>query len=241
MSQGQQSDFASSLYSSEIDNLAYPPHSNLHCSTPEPFSSQPTLDPLYSDFRRPTVPPVVPSSLTHVGPDRRKAYVLYEKMSHDDWVEWWLQTNYGSKSVIRWDSNHQSAVWAHFNQVAHSTNGAPKVMCKRCGVILEHPSNLVSTDESKRQRQGTSTMAKHLKSAACQRASKGPRAEITRFLQKTVSLYPHFKFISSLIRLESFRNVHFKQDSLKRPGKRRFYNMSLLPVFLFIRLSILSS
>lgn len=209
MSQSQQSDFASSFYDSEIDNLGYLPHSNLHHLAPEPSGSQQTFDSRHSDFRRTILPPVVPSSLTHVGPDRRKAYVLYDKMSHNDWVEWWLQTDYGSKSNIRWDSNHQSAVWTHFNQVAHSTNGVPKVMCKRCGVILEHPSNLASKDESKRQRQGTSTMAKHLKSAACQRATKGPKAEISRFLQKTVSSYIRFESTSSLIPLGNFRIIRF--------------------------------
>ncbi|MGH7240233.1 MAG: zinc finger BED domain-containing protein [Candidatus Saccharimonadales bacterium] len=191
MSQSQQSDFTSSLYNSEIDNLDYLSPSNLHCFTPEPSNSQLISNSLHSEFRRPTLPPAIPSSLTHVGPDRRKAYVLYDKMSHNDWVEWWLQTDYGSKGNIRWDSTHQSAVWPHFDQVAHGTNGAPKVMCKRCGVILEHPSNLVSKDESKQQRQGTSTMAKHLKSAACQRASTGSKMDISRFLQKTVSIYTH--------------------------------------------------
>ena len=210
MSQSQRSDFASSFYDdSEIDNLPSYPHLNLPHLTPEPSASQQTSDSRHSDFCRPNLPPVVPSSLTHVGPDRRKAYVLYDKMSHNDWVEWWLQTDYGSKSDIRWDSNHQSAVWTSFDQVAHGTNGAPKVMCKRCGMILEHPSNLASKDESKRQRQGTSTMAKHLKSAGCQRAGKGQRAEITRFLQKTVSSYVHSEFTSSLILLDNFRIIPF--------------------------------
>jgi hypothetical protein len=116
MSQSQQSDFASSLYDSEIDSLGYLPHSNLPHLTLEPPGSQQMFDSRHSDFCRPTLPPVVPSSLTHVGPDRRKTYVLYDKMSHNDWVEWWLQTDYGSKSDIRWDSNHQSAVWTHFNK-----------------------------------------------------------------------------------------------------------------------------
>jgi hypothetical protein len=185
MSQSQLSDFASSLYDSEIDNFSDLPHSNLYDLTPEPSGSQQTINSLHSDFLRPTLPPIVPSSFTYVGPDRRKAYVLYDRMSHNDWVEWWLQTDYGGKSNIHWDSNHQSDAWNYFDQVAHSTNGAPKVMCKRCGVVLEHPNSLVSG--SKGQRQGTSTMTKHLKTASCKRALKGPKAEIRRFLQKVVS------------------------------------------------------
>ncbi|KAJ5666470.1 uncharacterized protein N7477_008918 [Penicillium maclennaniae] len=125
MSQSQHSDFASSLYDDEIDNLSY-----LAASNPPATPS--------GNFLRP-LRPVVPSSFTRVGPDRRKAFVLYEKMIHNDWVEWWLETDYGRKSKINWDSTRHAQIWSHFKQVAHSLDGAPKVICERCGAILEHP------------------------------------------------------------------------------------------------------
>lgn len=60
-------------------------------------------------------------------------------MVHNDWVNWWLETDSGKKSNIKWSSSHLLPVWVNFHQVANSLDGAPKVMCKRCGGIREHP------------------------------------------------------------------------------------------------------
>jgi hypothetical protein len=159
MSESQRSDFASSLYDGDIDTLTYLAPSNQPV-TPAPSSSQKTFDAFDSEFLRPVIPLVVPSSLTRVGPDRRKAFVLYDEMTHSDWVDWWLQTDYGRKSRIHWDSSHQSDIWSDFHQVAHGIDGAPKVMCKRCGQILEHPYFLSKGADGKDQRHGLSTMEK---------------------------------------------------------------------------------
>lgn len=67
---------------------------------------------------------VLPSSLTRVGPDRRQADVRYDNMAHKDWVELWLQADYGRKSKIVWDSNRNSNIWENFEQVAYSKDGA---------------------------------------------------------------------------------------------------------------------
>lgn len=83
MSQSQHSDFTSSIYDGEIDNLSYLATSNPLAT---PSGSQYALNTSDRDFLRPTRP-VVPSSFTRVGPDRRKAFVLYERMAHNDWVE----------------------------------------------------------------------------------------------------------------------------------------------------------
>jgi hypothetical protein len=125
MSQSQHSNFASSIYDGEIDNLSY-------LTTPNPpatpSSSQYTLDASKQDFLRP-LRPVVPSSFTRVGPDRRKAFVLYERIAHSEWVDWWLQTDYGRKSKINWDSTRHAEIWSQFHQVTHNMDGAPKVIC----------------------------------------------------------------------------------------------------------------
>lgn len=82
------------------------------------------LTPSDASFLRPAVPPTVPSILKRVGPDRRKAYILYNEMAHNEFVEWWLQTDYGTRSKINWDSNHLSDVWStlirlHIMWMAH--------------------------------------------------------------------------------------------------------------------------
>jgi hypothetical protein len=107
-------------------------------------------------------------------------------MAHDEWVEWWLQTDYGRKSKILWDSNHNLNIWENFDQVAHSKDGAPKVMCRLCSRILEHP---YSPTPNQKGYHGTSTMQKHLKTAACIKVQQGNRGEITQFLRKGVWSY----------------------------------------------------
>ena len=124
MSQSQHSDFASSLYDGEIDNLSFLTPLN----PPATPGSQYTLDTSDQDFLRPNLRPAVPSSFTRVGPDRRKAFVLYEKMAHTEWVDWWLQTDFGRKSKINWDSTRHAEIWTNFHQVAHNIDGPPNVI-----------------------------------------------------------------------------------------------------------------
>ena len=107
-------------------------------------------------------------------------------MSNTEWVDWWLQTDYGRRSKIKWDSTRHTAIWEYFDQVAHSTDGAPKVMCRRCAKILEHPYTMHTNAEGKEQYHGTSTMTKHLKTISCRNTKNGKNAEIKRFLQNGV-------------------------------------------------------
>src|SRR5260370_26213816 len=79
--------------SSEIDpSLQYP-------SSPGIGSShQSTVDtnyPLDTDFLRPSIPlEGLPLSLTRVGPNRRKNWILYNDMNKKDFVQCWLKTYY---------------------------------------------------------------------------------------------------------------------------------------------------
>ncbi|KAG0152779.1 hypothetical protein PDIDSM_2584 [Penicillium digitatum] len=138
MSQSQQSEFASSQFGGDYDNLSYLIPSNYPAT---PSTSQQTFDVSVPAFLRPDDPPLLPhlERFEHVGPDRKKLYFLYDRMNHQEWVEWWLQTDHGSKGKVAWHSNHLSHVWDHFTQVAHSSDGSPNVMCKHCSAILEHP------------------------------------------------------------------------------------------------------
>lgn len=92
MSRSQRSDFTSSLYGGDLVDLSY-----LSTGQITPSISQHTID---SSFRRPDDPLLLPSSLKRVGRDRRKGFVLYETMPHNDFVDWWLETDYGRKSKI---------------------------------------------------------------------------------------------------------------------------------------------
>jgi hypothetical protein len=126
-----------------------------------------------SDFIRLELPsPPVPSSLESVRPDRITIYVVYSKIMSDDYVQWWLQTDFGRKKRMRWDSRHSSDVWDHFDQVARASDGAPKVMCKHCKAILDHPG----------LGNGTSTMKKHTTSC-----SRKPKSQNIRQFMQAVS------------------------------------------------------
>lgn len=195
MSQSQHSDFVPSFYDGDIDNLGYLAPSS---QDPTPSGSQLILEAIDTEFLRPINFPPIPSSLTRVGPNRRKDYVLYDNMTHNEWVEWWLQTEYGRKSKILWDSSRNASIWSNFDQVAHTKDGAPKVMCKRCLRILEHPH---SSTPSQKGYHGTSTMLKHLKTAGCINSQKGGKGEITQFLRKAVCSY--FLFIYLFLKLIS--------------------------------------
>ncbi|KAJ5853100.1 hypothetical protein N7534_005643 [Penicillium rubens] len=174
MSQTQQSTFSSSIYDGDLDLIPYSQF------TPDFSESQETLP--TEDFLRPAIPSSIPLCLTRVGPNRVKNYLLYDEMVHNEWLE----TGYGKKHNIPWDATHQSTTWNDFHQVANISDGAPKVMCKRCGQILEHPNFVRETKDGRKPRQGTSTMKTHLKTAACVKASQGQKSDITRFLQKNV-------------------------------------------------------
>lgn len=169
MSQSQQSDFTSSQFSTDLD-LAYLTPSNQPAT---PSDSQRTFDAYGPSFIRPAVPPLIANleRFERVGPDRKKLYFLYDIMNHSEWVNWWLQTDFRSKSKITWDLKHLSRIWDHFEQVAHTVNSSPKVIYKRCSAILKHPYVVKGDVNVKDARHGTTTMSRHIKTSGCQRAA----------------------------------------------------------------------
>lgn len=160
--------YSSSAYEVDTtDNLQFPFSEDGQLYTPDPLGSQQTLSSVPDpDFLRPPPPPPIPDTLQLVGPDRTKGYILYSNMSKDDFVTWWLRTDFGKGRRNHWDSIHQSDCWKHFEQVADKKTGKPAVMCNQCGKILDHPAN---------GRTGTSSMNKHIRGVNCRRAaSKKP-------------------------------------------------------------------
>ena len=121
----------SNYYEADVaDNLPYLQSDHSQLLTPDPACSQKTIS-------------SAPTSFQRVGPDREKPYIFYEGMTKEEFIIWWLQTQYPSvedqRKKIRWEGKRSSDVWQHFNQVAHHISGQPKAMCQRCGNILPHP------------------------------------------------------------------------------------------------------
>lgn len=112
--------------------------------------------------------------------------------------------------------------------MAHGTDGAPKVMCKRCGQILEHPYSLSKGSDGKDQRHGLSTIKRHLTTAGCQKANKGHNTEITKFLRKGVgyTIYNYYDYFANS--LGYFRMIlRPKLLFRKKAGKKRSYRFYL--------------
>lgn len=192
-----QTDLSSSLYD-DIDNLNYLPSDNAQIFTPDLSISQQTEESFDPEFLQPSLPPAIPPSLERVGSDHRKPWILYNEMVHNDWVSWWLETEFGKKSNIKWSSSHSSSIWDNFHQVANSLNGAPKVMCKQCGAVLEHPYTEIEgkkkgkptiegvRPKAKKNIHGLGTMTKHPHTVSCLKAGPAGKSDITKFLVKAV-------------------------------------------------------
>jgi uncharacterized CHY-type Zn-finger protein len=105
-----------------------------------------------------------------VGPQRRKNWILYELYLEREFLGWWEKTEYGHKlngdgqSQIKWstESRHADA-WKHFDQVADIDSGRPRVLCKACLTLLDHPQY---------KGNGTSAMSRHQKSNSCRKGKK---------------------------------------------------------------------
>lgn len=148
-------------------------------------------------------------------------------MSKCDFVDWWLETDYGRKKHIRWDGRHQSKCWKHFDQVAQIKTREPKVMCKRCLKTLIHPQI---------SRQGTSTMNKHTSGVNCQNVagSAGKQKGIKDAMRNAVSTTPKqtsakLRLILCLYRHNRLRGI--LECSTKKLRKRKSLDLSLCHAF----------
>jgi hypothetical protein len=137
---------------------------------------------------QPTQPLEPPPHLQRVGPKRVKSWILYTEMDRQDFVKWWLMTRYGSelnggpRKRIKWDGVAcHSEGWKHFDQVADITTGLPKIMCRRCATLLDHPQHKPN---------GTTSMNRHRRSEYCKKRAlqEQSQSNIPDILQKSVSL-----------------------------------------------------
>ncbi|KAJ5264650.1 hypothetical protein N7505_007443 [Penicillium chrysogenum] len=112
------------------------------------------------------------AKLTRFAPDRRD-WVLYDSDQENEFLSWWLETDYGQqltkkgKYKFRWSvESLSSKVWKHFDQVAELRSGRPKVVCRSCLTPLNHQHH------PHHKSHGTSTMGKHLRSNSCCRSKE---------------------------------------------------------------------
>ena len=129
-------------------------------------------------------PPKAPESLKRVCPDRIRTYILYSPEMSDEFVTWWLQTDFGRKKRMTWDGK-RAKCWELFDQVALDKNGKPGVMCQQCQKVLDHPGWAHS---------GTTSMNKHYNGLTCRKAvsAKGLKPNIKLALEHAVCLGPYY-------------------------------------------------
>lgn len=173
--------FCSSVYggppSDYLEYIADNPPIQLY--SPVPSGSQQALDVLPES-------PKAPDCLPRICPDRIRTYLPYSQEMGDEFVRWWLQTDFGKKKRIAWDTKRDAQCWKNFDQVALEKNGKPGVMCQQCRKVLDHPM-LAHT--------GTSSMNKHYNGFNCRKAMKtaGQKPNIKLAMEHAVCLRPYYK------------------------------------------------
>jgi hypothetical protein len=184
----------SSHHDGDADNLSFALSDDAYLYTPEPPSSQSTLTSVPSSPFIRSLAASVPQSLERVGPDKKKNFVRYTTMTNSEFLEWWFQTTAAAegkkasksgkkdkKAEFDWDGikNHAES-WGDFDQVANIHTGIPRVMCKKCGTILDHPNW---------KGNGTKSINRHPNTEACKKAGtqKGQQAKIRQLFKSAVS------------------------------------------------------
>jgi hypothetical protein len=116
-------------------------------------------------------------------------------MANDEFVAWWLQTEFGSRIKRNiFEGRRQAECWKHFHQVAAIKDGAPKVLCKSCDHALHHPGD---------GHRGTSTMNKHYSSSVNCRKMTSQSNDIRKLIRQGVSI-PSIFFFSLIFLPRSF-------------------------------------
>jgi hypothetical protein len=124
----------------------------------------------------PSQPPEIPSALTLV---HKNKYILFEVTKKADFLEWHAKTIWSfkhqqrhSEQAIRiaWGHRKQSKVWDFLFEVADKQDGTPKILCRRCDKILQHPAGKGKSGTNL-TRTGVTHLKNHLQSQQCIQAS----------------------------------------------------------------------
>ncbi|KAN0074980.1 hypothetical protein V8E54_007591, partial [Elaphomyces granulatus] len=119
------------------------------------------------------------------------SYVLWTEETADVFEAWFNNTPFvqavqGKNEQPRkwflplWNTTRRRAMdsaWSHFHEAADIHHGVPKLICKYCKTVQNHPDI---------KKEGTSNMSRHLLSANCNKSGKRP-AEAQNTLER------HFK------------------------------------------------
>ena len=103
MSQSQVSQFSDNYPSSifednPLDNFTFLPSDSPQPFIPDALYSQQTPNSTPDvDFARPPLPPSIPDTLERVGPEKQKNYILWTEMVNNEFVVWWLKTDFRSR------------------------------------------------------------------------------------------------------------------------------------------------
>ncbi|KAK9847933.1 hypothetical protein MYU51_017407 [Penicillium brevicompactum] len=189
MSQSQISQF-SDHYSSSIfedtplENLPFLPSDSVQSFPPDAlYGNTSGSTPDISFIQSQSVLP--PKIFEHVEPLRKKSFVLWTEMVNDEFVTWWLKTEFGSRINRNLFEDKRGArtaeCWKHIHQVAAISDGEPRVMCKTCDHTLTHPAD---------GHRGTSSMNKHYQGSVKCRKKTPQSKDIRKLIQKGAHLAP---------------------------------------------------
>ncbi|KAJ5849181.1 hypothetical protein N7534_007870 [Penicillium rubens] len=104
---------------------------------------------------------------------------------------------------LHWDgTGNTSDIWTRFKQIAYYTSGLPKVMCERCGKVLEYP-NWSSN--------GTHSLRRHWEGPKCQKS--GAKANKQPYIRQLIK-------DSSLLRIAQSAPFPLKFPSAKTVQRR---------------------
>jgi BED zinc finger len=116
------------------------------------------------------------------------AFVKWTQQYSNAFIAWWNTTQYAllvknspsSYHLPSWDiSKKSSSVWSSFDQAAEAKTGQPKVACRTCGRVFNHPSV---------KNTGTSNMSKHLKQSKCDLNTRRVLVDDTESISVSVHL-----------------------------------------------------
>ncbi|KAG0153076.1 hypothetical protein PDIDSM_2035 [Penicillium digitatum] len=124
-------------------------------------------------------------------------------MSHNDFVDWWLETDYGRKSKLKWDSNRHTEIWNSYHQVAQHRQSA-------VSWHINHPE----TSEN----------------GWLFTVGKGKKAEITNFLQREGEVSASIPFLQEdweedLLQFLTLNRLPF--HLIEHPSFKRIINKAL--------------
>ncbi|CAP87215.1 hypothetical protein PCH_Pc24g03070 [Penicillium rubens Wisconsin 54-1255] len=155
---------SSSFEGLPLDALQYLTPDDTLSQRKSQFDSVLDLPDLLDNQVRSRVGPRALDTLTRIKPDSINEYIVFTTDMSAEFVNWWLQTDFGKKKRLNWEVSRRADCWTGFQQVAHTKDGKPGVMCNRCRTVLTHPAT---------NHTGNSSMQKHLDGPRCrQRITK---------------------------------------------------------------------